>query len=128
MAAYSGQAHDRGRRLDAIPERRSLDSSLRSAVAEQLGETRFSLWFGDGVQLRLSGEGEALDVRVPNAFFREWIKGHFAPNLIAAARAVTGRDVRLSFSIQDEADPPLTEVVEPEDERSRQWPGGTVIV
>ena len=83
MAAHSGQAHDQGRRLHAAPERRSLDSSLRAAVAERLGESRFRPLVWRGGPLGLSGDGDALEVQVPNAFFREWIKGHFAGSLVA---------------------------------------------
>ena len=78
-------------------------STLRAAVAERLGESRFGLWFGEGV--RLGVDGDALEVGVPNAFFREWIQGHFAGNLIEAAEAVTGRALRLAFRVDDEAEP-----------------------
>ena len=128
MAAYSGHVPDRDSESNQIRDRQTLNLVLRAAVAEQLGEPKFALWFGDGVHLGISGEGDALEVQVPNAFFREWIKGHFAVNLVEAAQTVTGRRVRLSFAIRDEADPPLTDVVEPEDERFRQQSGKTVIV
>src|SRR5947208_6220636 len=78
-----------------------LETTLRAAVAERLGEGRFGLWFGEGVRLGI--DGDALEVGVPNAFFREWIQGHFAGNLIEAAEAVTGRSLRLAFRIDDEA-------------------------
>ncbi|WP_315850091.1 DnaA N-terminal domain-containing protein, partial [Singulisphaera acidiphila] len=63
-----------------------VESTLRTAVAERLGEGRFGLWFGEGVRLGVADD--ALEVGVPNAFFREWIQGHFATNLIEAAEAV----------------------------------------
>jgi chromosomal replication initiator protein len=69
-----------------------VESTLRAAVAERLGEARFGLWFGEGV--RLGVDGDVLEVGVPNAFFREWIQGHFAGNLIEAAETVTGRESR----------------------------------
>ena len=74
-----------------------VESRLRAAVAARLGEARFGLWFGEGVQLGMTGD--ALEVGVPNAFFREWIQGHFAGNLIAAAEEVTGGSVRLALTI-----------------------------
>jgi chromosomal replication initiator protein len=49
------------------------EAALRAAVAERVGDARFGLWFGEGV--RLGVEGDALEVGVPNAFFREWIRG-----------------------------------------------------
>jgi len=128
MAAYSSHVHDRDSESNTIPDRQALNLALRAAVAKQLGEPKFALWFGDGVQVGLSGEGDAMEVQVPNAFFHEWIKGHFAGNLMEAAQAVTGRRVRLSFAIRDEADLPLPDVVEPEDERSKQRSGNTVTV
>src|SRR3954463_3085642 len=96
-----------------------LESTLRAAVAERLGGGRFGLWFGEGV--RLGVDGDSLEVGVPNAFFREWIQGHFAGNLIEAAAAVTGRPLRLTFRIDDEAEPKVGHLIEPNapDERPR---------
>ncbi|MGC8641480.1 MAG: chromosomal replication initiator protein DnaA [Isosphaeraceae bacterium] len=73
-----------------------------TALAKQLGESRFRLWFGEGVNLVLRGDGDALEVQVPNTFFREWIQGHFSGSLIEAAASVTGRRVQLTFSIRDQ--------------------------
>ncbi len=89
----------------------SLEPSLRAAVAERLGSARFGLWFGEGV--RLGVDGDALEVGVPNGFFREWIQGHFASNLIEAGEAVTGRPLRLTFRIDDEAEPNVGNSTEP---------------
>jgi chromosomal replication initiator protein len=97
-------------------------------VAERLGEPRFGLWFGEGVRLGLSGDGEALEIQVPNAFFREWIKSHFAASLVEAAQVVAGKPVRLSFAIQDEVEPPLGDVVEPGTDRFNRQPAPTVTV
>ena len=102
MAVYFGQVHDQDPRSSAISERQMLSSALKAAVAKQLGESKFALWFGDGVHLGLSGEGNTLEVQVPNAFFLEWIKRHFAANLLNAAQAVTGQHLQLSFAIRDE--------------------------
>jgi chromosomal replication initiator protein len=88
-----------------------LESRLRAAVAQQLGEARFGLWFGEGVRLGI--DGDALEVRVPNAFFREWIQGHFSGNLIAAAEEVTGRSVRLAFRVANEAESNPGHAVDP---------------
>ncbi len=98
------------------------ESTLRAAVAERLGKARYGLWFGEGV--RLGVEGDALEVGVPNAFFREWIQGHFAGNLIEAAEAVTGRTLRLTFRIDDEAEPKVGHLIEPTSpEERRRTPG-----
>src|SRR3954467_13946368 len=89
----------------------SMESRLRTAVAERLGEARFGLWFGEGVRLGI--DGDALEVGVPNAFFRAWIQGHFASNLIEAAQEVRGRALRLAFRVDDEAEPKVGHVVDP---------------
>jgi chromosomal replication initiator protein len=75
------------------------DSALRAAVSERLGASRFDLWFGDGIELGLSGDGEALEVRVPDEFFRDWIRRHYTSSLLEAAEAVAGRPLRLSIEV-----------------------------
>ncbi len=87
-----------------------METTLRAAMAERLGESRFGLWFGEGVRLGVAED--ALEVGVPNAFFRDWIQGHFSKNLIDVAREVTGRSLRLAFRVHDEAETPLGNVVD----------------
>ena len=87
-----------------------MESTIRAAMAERLGESRFGLWFGEGVRLDVAED--ALEVGVPNAFFRDWIQGHFSKPLIDVAREVTGRSLRLAFRVHDEAEPPLGTVVD----------------
>ncbi len=88
-------------------------SALRAAISERVGESRFGLWFGDGVHLGLSGDGSALEVRVPDAFFRDWIQRHYTDSLLEAGEAVTGRPLRLSIEVRNEEEPPLGDVVAP---------------
>ncbi len=102
-----------------------METTLRAAMAEKLGESRFGLWFGEGVRLGVADD--ALEVGVPNAFFRDWIQGHFAGNLIDAAREVTGRSLRLAFRVADEAPPPLGHVVEPPPADANDRPAGPTI-
>ncbi|WP_422928112.1 chromosomal replication initiator protein DnaA [Singulisphaera sp. PoT] len=101
-----------------------LETSLRAAVAERVGEGRFGLWFGEGVHLGL--DDESIEVGVPNAFFREWIQGHFSGNLIEAAEAVTGRTLALKFRIDGEAEPKVGGLIEPNSGDERRKPGVTV--
>src|SRR3954449_9347892 len=98
-----------------------IEATLRAAVAERLGEGRFGLWFGEGVRLGVAGD--ALEVGVPNAFFREWIQGHFAGNLIEAAEAVTGRPLRLTFRVDDEAELRVGTLIHPRPADDRRKPG-----
>jgi DnaA-like protein len=128
MVAHPGQVHDGVPGSTATADHLALESALRAAVAERLGELRFGLWFGEEVHLGLSGDGDALEVQVPNAFFREWIRGHFSTSLVEAAQVVTGRQVRLNFAIQNEIDPPPGDVVDPDADRSQQRSGSTVTV
>ena len=88
----------------------AVETSLRAAMAERLGESRFGLWFGEGVRLGVADD--ALEVGVPNAFFRDWIQGHFAQNLLEVGQEVTGRPLRLAFRVADEAETPLGNVVD----------------
>ena len=128
MVAHPGQVHDGVPGSTATADHLALESALCAVVAERLGELRFGLWFGEEVHLGLSGDGDALEVQVPNAFFREWIRSHFSTSLVEAAQVVTGRQVRLSFAIQNEIDPLPGDVVEPDVDRSQQRPGSTVTV
>jgi chromosomal replication initiator protein len=102
----------------------ALESELRSAVASRVGETRFGVWFGDGV--RLGVDGDSLVVGVPNGFFREWIEGHYAGSLIEAATAVAGRPLRLDVRIDAEAEPPPDNIVPTAAPGERRRKGVTV--
>ncbi len=107
----------------------TIENQLRAAVAKRVGESKFGLWFGEGV--RLGVDGDSLEVAVPNSFFREWIQGHYARNLIEAAEAVAGRPLSLSFKVQAEAEPPLGDVVEPSrsvEERPTASPPTTITI
>ncbi len=102
----------------------AVESRLREAVAEKIGEAKFGLWFGEGV--RFGVDGDSLTVDVPNGFFRERIRGHFAGSLVEAAEAVVGRPMRLAFSIDAEAEPRpdghLIEIDRPSDPAHRPSP------
>ena len=102
-----------------------METTLRAAVAERLGESRYGLWFGEGV--RLGVLDDSLEVGVPNAFFRDWIQGHFAGNLVEAAREVTGRSLRLAFRVDGEAEPPLGHVIEGPPPDANDRPTGPTI-
>ena len=104
-----------------------IETTLRAAVAERLGESRFGLWFGEGVRLGVADDSDSLEVAVPNAFFRDWIQGHFAGNLVDAAREVTGRSLRLAFRVDGEAPPPLGHVVEAPPPDANDRPSGPTI-
>ncbi|MDG3007794.1 chromosomal replication initiator protein DnaA [Paludisphaera mucosa] len=81
------------------------EEALRTAVAERIGENRFGLWFGEGVRLGVVDDGDAVEVLVPNAYFRDRIRGGFAASVAAAVEQVIGRALPVSYSVQDEAEP-----------------------
>ena len=112
VAEHPGQQDPNGPTTPAH-DRAVMEAALRAAVSERLGAARFGLWFGDSVRLGLSGDGDALEVRVPDPFFREWIKTHYSTSLLEAAEAVLGRAMQLSIRIHDEAESPLGDVVQP---------------
>ncbi len=87
------------------------EAALRVAVSEKLGPSRYGLWFGEGT--RFGVDGDALEVSVPNPFFREWIQGHFAASLVEAAEALVGRPLRLAIRVDNEAEPQVGHVIEP---------------
>ena len=111
MAVHREQQDQAGAR-SLTQEPSVVESALRTAVAERLGVARFGLWFGEAVRLGLTRKGDALEVRVPDPFFREWIQSHYATSLLEAAEAVLGRPMQLSIRIHDELEPPLGDVVE----------------
>ena len=89
-----------------------LEESLRSAVSERVGATRFALWFGGNVRLGLNREGDLLVVRVPDPFFRDWIERHYAPTLGDAVEAVIGRRLGVSVEIDSQSGPPVALLAE----------------
>ena len=103
-------------------DRDGMESELRAAVAQRVGDAKFGLWFGEDV--RLGVDGDSLEVAVPNGFFREWIRGHFSGSLMEAAESVVGRPLRLAFrvdsDVQAEAKPELGRVIEFETPEERK--------
>jgi chromosomal replication initiator protein len=104
MAGPPERASDHDPKQPDVSNSTGVENALRSAVSERLGEARFGLWFGDAVRLGVSRDGHALEVRVPDPFFREWIRSHYASSLIEAAEAVVGRPLRLSFQLRGDVE------------------------
>jgi chromosomal replication initiator protein len=98
------------------------ETPLRQALAQKVGESRYGIWFGD--EVRLDVRGDALEVGVPNVFFKDWIEGHFSQNLVEAALQVTGRKLKLNFKLDAEAPPQLGHVV-PADQTPNERPSAS---
>ena len=113
MSGHLGHSADGDETQTTVPGLGGVEAAVRAAVSERLGEARFGLWFGEGVGLRVSGEGDALEVRVPSPYIREWIERHYTASLIEAAEAVMGRRLRVLIQVSDEIEPPLGDVVAP---------------
>jgi chromosomal replication initiator protein len=112
MVAHLGQMQNQPSANAGARQSAAEESALRAAVSQRLGEARFGRWFGDGVRLALSSDGDALEVRVPDAFFRAWIQNHYSVSLREAAEAVAGRPVRLSIQVHNEPQLPFADKLE----------------
>ena len=88
-----------------------MESTLRAAVAERLGEARFGLWFGEGV--RLGVDGDCAGGRRPQRVLPRVDPGPLRRQPDRRGTRVTGRALRLTFRIDDEAEPKVGDVVEP---------------
>ena len=63
-------------------------SALQDALAGKVGKKRYDLWFGTST--RLSFDGSALRVGVPNQCFLDWIRGNFRSQIVEACEEVLG--------------------------------------
>jgi chromosomal replication initiator protein len=67
-------------------------------LQETLNEAAWSAWFSSASP-RTVTDG-TLEVGVPNEFTRQWIEGHFAALVAAAARDVTGGPLDVRFTVE----------------------------
>ena len=77
-----------------------------AGVEARIGRQRFEVWFVKSVRLRLDrrrGDGDAIDVVVPDDFVRDWVKRHFDGALRESAVETTGASVDLHYSIEPDA-------------------------
>lgn len=95
---------------------REIDSALRAAVAGEVGEERFDLWFGEQVRLRLTDE--SLFVSAANQFTLDRLQTYFRRELLAAGSATAGHRVALQFRL-DPAIDPATDKLPPDREADR---------
>ena len=57
MSVHADQVSDGNPGQKAIATNLTLESALRTAIAERLGELRFGLWFGEEVHLNFGKDG-----------------------------------------------------------------------
>ena len=84
-------------RQEVTEHDREIDSALRTALAGEVGEERFDLWFGEQVHLRLV-DG-SLFVSAASQFTLDRLQTHFRRELLAAGSATAGRRVTLQFRL-----------------------------
>ncbi len=72
-------------------------SKLRTALAQRIGDERFSLWFAGSDCLRV--EGEQLVILAPDQFSLDRLRTHFRSDVEEAGRAVLKRQPVVIFRI-----------------------------
>jgi chromosomal replication initiator protein len=72
-------------------------TKLASAIAQRVGQQRFSVWFHNSTRLDL--RHDALEIAVPNDFISEWIGTHFSQPIQDAAHEVLGCALAVRFSV-----------------------------
>jgi chromosomal replication initiator protein len=84
-------------RQDVTKDDRDIESTLQAAVVDEVGQDRFELWFGGGVQLQLNGG--SLRVMAPEQFTLDCLRSQFRKDLQAAARRLAGEAASVEFGL-----------------------------
>lgn len=63
-------------------------AALRQALAQRLGDNRYEFWFGAGTAIHYADQ--VLRVSVATPAMADWIRQHFARDLLACCQDVTG--------------------------------------
>lgn len=75
-------------------------NSINDAIAKQIGMQKYRIWFQNSTNLTLT-DGY-LKISAANPFISSWIENHFSDEIINAVRTVTGTEVKLSFTIDQQ--------------------------
>jgi chromosomal replication initiator protein len=75
-------------------------SAINEALSEKVGQKKFRIWFKNSTKMTLAGG--YLKIGVPNLFIASWIENHFLDEITQVVRAVTGAEVKITFSIDPE--------------------------
>ncbi|HUU68584.1 MAG TPA: chromosomal replication initiator protein DnaA [Planctomycetota bacterium] len=87
-------------------------NSILTEAESRVRKQQFNTWFPNIRFVDLSNH--QLHLRVPNAFFRDWLQTHYADVIRDSAKLVTGDTVEVLFTLQpEEALPPLALPMEP---------------
>jgi chromosomal replication initiator protein len=99
-----------------IREREALTLALAGAIARNIGEPRYKLWFDR--HTRFTWDDDLLTVGVPNRHFQEWLQKTFGAAVAAAAAEVFDRPMQVRFAI----DPQLFQAARREQAAAQQPP------
>src|SRR5882762_1205118 len=70
---------------------------LEVAIAQRVGQERYSVWFTNSTRLDL--KQDELEIAVPNDFISEWIFRNFAKTIQEAAQEVLGCSLLVRYSV-----------------------------
>lgn len=104
-------------RKEVIKDDTNIAAAVRKLLAQEVGEDRFSAWFGAG--RRLMVEDGAVVVLVESEFAVDWMRTKFRATIGEVCKQVTGKSLPIEFRVdrtlndaQNEADTPA-DAVEP---------------
>ena len=75
-------------------------SNINDALSEKIGKQKYRIWFQNSTNLTLS-DGY-LKIGAANPFISNWIENHFSEDILDAVRSVTGSDVKITFTIDQQ--------------------------
>ncbi len=73
---------------------------VTDALREKVGQQNFDIWIKP-IHF-ISGEGEKVELEVPNRFFKEWINEHYSVHIKEAFSLLTQAPCQLQFRIRNE--------------------------
>ncbi len=73
---------------------------VTDALKERVGQQNFDIWIKP-IQF-ISGEGEKVELEVPNRFFKEWINEHYSVHIKEAVSLLTRTPCQLQFRVRNE--------------------------
>jgi len=73
---------------------------VTDALKERVGQQNFDIWIKP-IQF-ISGEGEKIELEVPNRFFKEWINEHYSAHIKETISLLTRIPCQLQFRVRNE--------------------------
>jgi chromosomal replication initiator protein len=83
-----------------LSEAEAAIQAINEALANNVGQQKYRIWFKNSTKLTLAAG--YLKVDVPNLFIANWIENHFQNEINQAVRSVTGKNVKVTFTIDPE--------------------------